>query len=67
MKFPINTADGVAFTLRAAGYDKHCYLNALNGGGHFPTTAVMEIYALPSCRTTTRTEQATCCGEHAAR
>ena len=46
MNIPINTTDECAFTLRAAGYDKHCYLNALNGGGHFPATAVLEVYVI---------------------
>ena len=41
---PINTVEGeVAFAIRTR-YESHCYVNALNGGGHFPTTAVMEVY-----------------------
>jgi hypothetical protein len=41
---PINaTDDGNAFAIRT-GYERHCYVGALNGGGHFPTTAVLEIF-----------------------
>lgn len=44
MRFPINeTEDGVAFAIRT-GYERHAYIGSLGGGGHFPTTQVIEIY-----------------------
>lgn len=44
MKQAFNIAlEGVAFAIRA-GYERHAYVGSLNGGGHFPTTCVIEIY-----------------------
>ena len=45
MKQAFNTAlEGVAFAIRAGGYERHAYVGSLNGGVHFPTTCVIEIY-----------------------
>ena len=44
MKQAFNIAlEGVAFAIRA-GYERHAYVGSLNGGGHFQTTCVIEIY-----------------------
>ena len=42
---PINTtADGLAFTIRARYFANSSMANLTNGGGHFPSTGVLEIY-----------------------
>ena len=42
---PINTtAEGLAFTIRARYFANSSMANITNGGGHFPSTGVIEIY-----------------------
>ena len=42
---PINvTALGLAFTIRARYFANSSMANLTNGGGHYPSTGVMEIY-----------------------
>lgn len=44
MRKPLNTASNdVAFTIRI-GYERQAYIGSLDGGGHYPTTMVIEIY-----------------------
>ena len=45
MNFPTNTtADGTAFAVKSG--ERACFANMMNGGGHFPETAVIVVYQL---------------------